>query len=553
MDLLLEYMSGWDLLRLTPKAEDFVQDIRKLPAEWSVRVSTFLNNLLDTRVPFDVQVHAIEAFVPAPLRKDLLEAYARGALFLHPVQLLGLAKFAISEGLSTNPEVLDTEQQRAFFGALMRYGDLESAELGNVVTEDDAASLALRALAFGHSDVEGLLLSRAYAMWIDLPALGDIASSKYAMNLGEEFAHATRGCTIAEYLTTAFAFRAHVAECGKRELFDALRNWAIAPDVWFQNSRRKSELLRCVSTLAYTRAEFMETFKKLPPKPQFAGATLLPFRDRPLFRLASGQVLVLSTDLLMEGLSTLAYWRVADHLKADHGEQERAKFTQFHALILERYVVNLLRSAHDGDKKRVFAEADANPAEGAADAAIFLDDRVLFVEVTRTQLRYLDTVMTGDLRAFDADVKRTAVKAKQVRNASAAFREGRVRYEGHDTDPDRALPCEHLVVLAEPLPRFPILNDRVRKALTTAGCEPDAWIISIGELEQALTNNDPRHLSETLRAWVSSGLSESSLHNFITLDKAWTVLPGDRPQYVRDNAEALRRLLVAEMSFEPGS
>src|SRR5207237_3375389 len=111
------------------------------------------------------------------------------------------------------------------------------------------------------------------------------------------------------------------------------------------------------------------------------------------------------------GLYDLAYWRMWEHLKLQHGAEGQGlseRFTQFYGLLLERYVVELLRSVYDADgKKRLFAEAEAQPVQGGADAAIFLDDRVILVEVTKTDLRYFETLPKGDLTTSTTDFART--------------------------------------------------------------------------------------------------------------------------------------------------
>jgi hypothetical protein len=549
---ILVYMSAEELLRLRPDADALRREVAQLPMENLIRVCSFLLYVLSEgeRFGIDPQRFAIETFVPEPLQRDLLAQYERrGDLFIFQDQLLGLIRLSILHAEQVEAAGIDIEQYRAFFRALMRYGDLHTAEfITHGSEEENAAANVMRGLAVSSGSPPGNILARGYAHWLALPA--ELAGSPFYMDLDAEFRHATGGCDLAAYLATEMTLRAHAEEFpfGDPRKF---ANWEFDAGSWLRSTSDPERFIRCVECLAGTREQLAADLRAMKTPPVYHGLAMRPFRSRPVFRRGDGRIVLMSTRFLLEGTTSAIYWRLHDHLRDAHGDALRQKFTQFYGAIFERYVLELLRSVFDKGEKRVFAEAEAQPPVGAADAAIFLPDRVLLVDATKTYLRYDQTLLAGDLIAYKADIARTADKARQVRNAADAFRAGAVRYAGHDTDADRALPVDRLVILPEPIPRYPFLNGITRDALVAAGVEPEAWIISIGEVEEAVDRSDPDRLLRLLREWSAHpDLAETSFHNFLYF--TGTATPAaERTDYIRANIEALRRRILAELKIKP--
>jgi hypothetical protein len=549
---IIAYMSGEEVLGLRPDPAALRGEVEQLPMETLIRVCSLLLYVLNEgeRFAVDPQRFAIETFVPAPLRADILAQYIdRGLLFIYEDQLLGLMRLAIIHGGQADQGGITVEQSRAFFRALMRYGDLHSAEfISNGTPEENAAANALRGLATSHGGPPGPVLARAYALWLALPA--DLAGSPHFLDLNAEMQHATDGCELAAYLATEMALRASTDQYAIGDP-QKIQAWEFDPAAWLRRSADPGRFVMCVNCLAATRDELRVDLQAMPTPPSYHGLAMRPFRTHPVFRRQDGRVVVLSSRFLLEGATTAIYWRLHDHIRDVHGDAQRQKFTQFYAAIFERYIVELLRSVCDDGGKRVFAEAEAQPPQGAADAVVFFTDRVLFVEATKTYLRYDQTLLAGDLVAYRQDIARTANKARQVRDAAMAFQAGIVRYPGHDTAADRALPIEHLVILPEPIPRFPFLNDLTREALSNAGVEEDAWIISVGEVEEAVDRNDPDRLSSLLRQWAAHPeLAETSFHNFLYFTDNATPT-AERSSYIEENNEALRQRILNELQLRP--
>ncbi len=395
-------------------------------------------------------------------------------------------------------------------------------------------------------------MARAYALWSDIPGRAELKNSPYFIDMPAELAHAADGHPVADYITVVTAVLTHGRDAVRDSTFASLGRWPFDAVGRFASSQRAAELTSALRSFAADRAQMVELFREMPTHPKFLGVAMLPFMHRPLYVAANGTFLVIRMRLLLDGLYSHAYWRVWEQLKKEHGadgDALSARFTQFYGQVLERYVVELLRSVYDAGQKRVYAEAEAQPAKGAADAAVFLDDRIILFEVTRTELRYLETLLKGDLANLDKDLSRAAAKARQVATAAQSVRAGAVVYPGHENA--TTLPIERIVVLPEPLPRFPFVNLRVRAALQEAGVDPDATIVSVSDLEEALKAGDLNRLSTMIADWkVDPDFSEVSLHDFI--QRRDRVVPMDeRAPYIIQNAEAFRQNVIQEMAFDP--
>jgi len=550
----LTYMSCSDLFKFVATRERFEAEVVQLPTDWVVRIGGFLEYVRDNSGALgeDLQRHALEAFTLEPLRKDLVAHYnTTGRLFLFEEQLLGMMKFAILGGAADIPELITVEQRKAFFWALMLYSDLHAAE-NPVESVEDAARLEMRQLAFVTQEVPGNVMARAYALWVDLPSRPDLAASPYFVDIPAEFAHAADGHPVTDYIAVVNVLLAHGGDAVRDTIAASYPRWPFDAPARFGASTRAAELIATLRSFAGDRAEMTALFATMPPAPAFLGLAMLPFMHRPVYVAANGKFLVVSMRLLVDGLYSHAYWRVWEHLKTQHGAEGAAlsaRYTQFYGQLLERYVVELLRSVYDAGAKRVFAEQEAQPAQGAADAAVFLDDRVILVEVTRTELRYFPTLLAGDLDNFKDDLARTAAKAKQVATAAKAVHEGKVTYTSHENAV--TLPIERIVVLPEPLPRFPFVSSLLHAALEKAGVAPDATIISVSELEDALRAGDLMHLSTLIADWKADPeFFDVSLHDFIR--RRGRLVPStERAPFIAASFEAYRQKAIEQMAFDP--
>jgi len=545
---MITYLTASEVLRIEPNEAELQDEVSGLPLEGLIRACSFLLHVLHEghRFGIDPQLHAIDAFVPAPLQRDIREWYAKGYVLIYPDQLLGLMRLGILHCRSEEQTPLTLEQQRAFFRALLRYGDHHTADF--VSAGDDlgnAAANALRGLALPHN-TQANVISRAYAIWVQYLADPEIEKSPYWMDLRTEFQHVTGGHDPFTHIVAGFSVWGHgdLHPIGDPA---ALQEWEFDPKAWLRTVRNKPEMLRALDAFAGTRDDLAAAFRAMPTPPRYHLLAMRPFRRFPVYRRRDGLLVMISHEFLLNALNDGIYWVLHDHIRDVHGEAQRSRFTQFYAWLFEKFVLDFTRSAMTGDAHRVYGEADATPSTAAADVAVWRGTAWGLIEVTKSAIRYDETLLTGDLKAIRSDIARFATKARQGRDAADRLRDGAVRYEGHDSPEDRALPIRRVVVLADGLPRFPLLNEITREELAKAGVEPEAVIISVDELMQASGRDDPERLWTLIDAWrADPRYAETSLNNFLIFENH--EIPGaERAALIEELFAALKRETSARL------
>ncbi len=166
-------------------------------------------------------------------------------------------------------------------------------------------------------------------------------------------------------------------------------------------------------------------------------------------------------------------------------------------------------------------------------------------------MRYFQTLLAGDLGEFAKDLARTADKAKQVAAAADRVHAGTVTYAGHANT--ATLPIERVVVVPEPLPRFPFVTQHLHAALEKAGADPTATIISVSELEDALRAGDLGYFSTLIADWKADPqFFDVSLHDFIRRRGRFIPLE-QRAPFIVASADAFRQRAIHEMAFDPNA
>lgn len=552
IDQIVESFSASECFNVRPSAALLEEHISRLPADTVVWSCSVLGHLAANEVPgqLDVQDFGITTFVPSELQSDVRSMIKRGRRFIYEEQLLGLARLAIEHGLPPQSEILSLEQQNSFFWALALYGDLHGAEFKNTGNDyDDMAANLMRALAFAHNDIWGNVLARAQVLWNELAPAKEFTDLGCSVNVMAEFEHAT-GVALVSYLAAVMGLLSHSRSLGPGAQ-SVPANWAFEPASWFRTSANPERPIAATAWLTADRPAFQARFASMPAEPRFLGLAMLPFRTKPLYRMDDGRVCVVSERFLVEGVVDLVYWTVWQHLKDAHADKHK-DFEQFFGALFERYVVDLVASATGSDKtKRVFAEREANPPQGAPDAILFLSSRTVCLEVTKQKLRYVPTLLAADLQNLDEDLDRTAEKAAQLRDAANRVTKGEVRFAANDSPERRALPIDRVVVLLAPIPRWPKLNERLYAALKAHGVEEDAWIIAVNELEEAMDDVHPERLVAALHAWrADPEWWELGFHDFLARKKL-LVRGDDRAPLITQANHRLAELIRDELKLKP--
>lgn len=461
-----------------------------LPAEAVVLSLAKLNALLFWHPIADrsAQRDLVRELLEDPAKRVALRLLAqpdRVALFEE--QLLALMKGAVLWGKPRGGREL-TEQ----WGEVMRAAFLTSELIGREQDstgddERDLTVMAVRSLYFNSTEPPANLLARYYDLWLLRPRQVRHSSSANFVDIQAVFQDAT-GLDLRDYMAAGFALLAHFMRFRTAKDFEKTP-FEVSWDDLKVNLSEPEAPTRFIQQIARPIAELAREFESMPSQPRAAGASLLPFFKTPVALMESGALVPMSLRLLFENLTDGVYWTLHAHMKARYGDMGLYRFTSFVGELFQAHVYDALSGAYPDSPplaKRLFGEVRyGQPEAESSDAMLTYGDTLVFFEVSTSRLRYRDTVLEGDLEAFDKDIEKCVVsKAAQLTRVIADFRSGRLRYEG--VEPAQIHRIFPVVVLLEAFPEFPLTWRRVHRQLEAGGYLTDVeplQIMSAGDLE----------------------------------------------------------------------
>jgi hypothetical protein len=138
-------------------------------------------------------------------------------------------------------------------------------------------------------------------------------------------------------------------------------------------------------------ASRVELAKEIGDTSQAASHDLVPFLRHPFLRLATGQLLLLSPRALEGWLTTGLYYRLLDAAKEAEGLAGIKRFTAYVGHLVERYVLELVRSAHREprlpESGRVLGELTYGASRAkTSDVAVVYPHEVVLLEVSSPRL-----------------------------------------------------------------------------------------------------------------------------------------------------------------------
>lgn len=469
--------------------DEFVAEIEGLPQEGIAVFVSKLNWVLFQRVVSDkeFQKSLVRELIESPARErvvGLLDEPDTVAFFEE--QLLGLAKWSLLRGEKGGGLSLPgggRDVGRLLLG-VSQLTHLDYEESGN--DESDVTRLAIRSLFFNSPERTVTLLTRYYDLWLLRPNSSINRESVNHVDIPAAFRRAT-GLDLEDYLAGGLALFAHFSRFREPGDFDR-RKYQVS---WDELGVELGELAapeNLFRQVARTAEEFQEEFGQMPAEPRLMGACLLPFWQHPVLRLSSGEMAPVSHRLLFERLSSGVYWIVHDYLKAKEGEAARARFTRFVGELFQQQVYEILQGMVGGSPllaRRVFGDFPyGHPEVRGPDATVVYEDAVIFVEASVARLRYVETVLAGDLEAFAEDVNKCVLeKTEQLNRVVSDFRAGRFTLDGVRPSAVRIIP---VLVLLEPFPHFVVTIQGVERSLEQLGYLQDTEQLHILDGEELL-------------------------------------------------------------------
>jgi len=158
-----------------------------------------------------------------------------------------------------------------------------------------------------------------------------------------------------------------------------------------------------------------------------------PFMKRPFLRTADGALYLLSPRAIQSWLSDGFHYRLLDAAQAlsvgDPARKISRRYTAFAGELLERYVLDLVRSSHGGKRPvgsgRVYGEQPYGGGSMTSDVAVDLGLDLVLMEVCVSRLR-ADTLLLGRTEDVLADLDRMVIrKIEQLDTCITALVDGR--------------------------------------------------------------------------------------------------------------------------------
>jgi hypothetical protein len=486
----MAFMTHEEVYGRQGSSDDLERILSRLPSEAVVLSVAKLNALLYWYPPTDrsAQRGLLHELVETSARQralELLEQPDRVAFFEE--QLLALMKHAILFGKPTGDVDLSREWDEVIRAAFLTSELIGREHAATGDDERDLTLMAVRSLYFNTVEPPANLLARYYDLWLVRPTQEPHLNSPDYVNIEAAFREAT-GVDIVDYLAAGFALLAHFMRFKTAKAFEEYP-FGVSWDDLNVSLPERGAAKRFVQHIAQPVRRLAREFRSMPSKPGLAGASLLPFFRTPVVLMQSGDLVPVSLRLLFEKLTDGVYWTLLEHMKARYGDKGFYRFTRFVGELFQAHVYDALSHAYADSpllSKRLFGEVRyGQPEVKGADATLIYGDVVVFFEVSTSRLRYQQTVLRGDLEAFDEDIEKCVIgNAKQLTRVVADFRRGDLVFDG--LDPARVHHIFPVIVLLEPFPEFPLTWRRVRCRLQEEGyltdCEP-LQIMSAEDLE----------------------------------------------------------------------
>jgi hypothetical protein len=359
-------------------------------------------------------------------RQLILEG--RRDVLLHEEQLLTVARLAILHGQQGPAVVIDAGRKALIGELLLGINELIVLdESGKAEADDLAIMMALRRLAGVTNDQPRYAIPRWYDLLVTRSR--SYAGEPPKLDLDTTFRSAT-GLTIEEYLGFAFAYVGPFTDMATVQDL-AKKNFAGVAAAFEKQFEDKALATRVQSLFTGSIDDFKGT---LAPVGDLARQSILPFKERPLVRLADGAVIPLSIRLTMEKVATGVYWALHDHYRRTDPDSGVRTFTKYVGQLHQAYVSSVLQrtysppyagTARFADEQAVI-DASPNAPGGQKppfDGALIEEDSLVLIEIG-TPVFSLRAAEAADLELYRAEIEKFKQKARQLEQAISGIANG---------------------------------------------------------------------------------------------------------------------------------
>jgi hypothetical protein len=371
--------------------------------------STILANRRQVSVKskVDDQISGALEMLPSPIKDSVVRMLKAGShhVWFHDEQLLVAAKLAVLYGRDGPPAWDKAVGAELLLGINDIVGSAEPAvETSDKEEERRLLGFIIRRLGLLQNEAPRYLIGRYYDL---LVTRADKYQGLLQQNVNEAFLAAT-GIGIEEFFAFALVFAAVFSQFSTAQKLGEANFAGIGIEV--EASIKDNQVRGKVSeALATDRAGLQERFAGEAESPQIARSQLLPFQEKPLYRLSSGSLVPLIYPFLLDKASLGIYWILQNYfagIDTQHGvESLRSMLGRLH----QDYVTDILARTYRGRAgATVHSEADlvgAQPPpprnnEGLPDALLTEGEDAVVFEMSVTALTY-GLLLTGDQDRFE--------------------------------------------------------------------------------------------------------------------------------------------------------
>ena len=442
------------------------------------------------------------------------------AIFFHPEQLAGLTVFACVHCAGND---MPPDAQERVLKALLLYNFYRESSDMPIADENRTVFLRteLRSLANTAEEFENM--ATRYEQLLDwtptpeAPALPRPLRDEFASLLGLTY----DGYSAAAICITALLY-GHGERCRKdrRSPFTAIpmsglrleELAAIIPDM--------EDINRFIETAASSTAAIREQFGPMAAEAICAGWRLALI-SRPLLRF--GDTIVCPYPFALESIvGPGLYFRLLDAYRGRDGDEGVSRFAGYFGRFFEDYVYRWLSATlkrSDVRPELVYKTPDSDDNR-SCDAAVFENNRAVFVEVVAKRFRLVESVINLDEESIQQDLTRMVTeKAEQLRRKIKQFQDGVIVYTG--INPGKMRRIYPIIVVSQPVPHFAGFQGALDRAFHRPEGESRIRPIQVVEIDE-LENLEKafaqgRELSSILdQKTRRNDTSMISLSNFIT-------------------------------------
>jgi hypothetical protein len=406
------------------------------------------------------------------------------------------------------PEVDPELFTRGLFGPSALFDEASGAPEEGQAGWGPWIGFLVRAAAYYDSRSPLHTVALAHALWVDLAHRPELLESPDFCPI-DDWLREDHGIAADEQLAIGFML---LAAAGVMNEDAAFTERAIVAAEFGGDSTLAGREADVIALVGADREEYRQRLAELDLGALMWDRTV--FEQRPLLRLADGRLLVTSPRALWSWTGDGLYYRLHD---AARRRDQLERFSQFYGTLSERYVLELVASAHPPPRPlsagRVVGEQVAGTRKApikTPDVAVDLGPDLVLMEVVSGRLT-LRTRVSGDTEALEGDLfKLVDKKLGQLSRRIHDLLAGRISLP--DVRRDHVRRVWPVLVTTEGLAVAEPLWERIRRAhsglFTDARVQPPA-ILDREELEHLMALvEEGESLSDLLSARAASAYSD---------------------------------------------